>query len=125
MLPFRIASQTAFQWHAAEMHDGIHAFGGADGGVHVGQIELQRLFVWPDVLDLGLISQSQGSGQRGQPPAQLGPQAARRAGDQDRVETRGHLASVRLATARAIRAMASVSTVSEVAVEMRKNGDTP
>jgi len=109
------------QRHAAEMHHGLNALAGFAGGLGIVQVEGQRLFVRGQVRDGRHIGQPQLAGQRRQTAAQLRAKAARGPGDQDRVKA-GHLVSD---TARAMRARASVRTLSAVAVEMRKNGDRP
>ena len=67
--------------------------------------------------------------QRRQPTAQLRPEAAGRSGQQDRIVVRiGHAATWpgwSLTTAAPMRATASESITSDVAVEMRKKGDRP
>jgi len=110
---------------AAEMHDGIAAFDRRHHCRVIGQIKGDGLFIRRKVGDAVAAGQTQLPRQRRKTAAQFGAKAPCGAGDQDGIVTRGHLASERADTARPIRAIASVSTASEVAVEMRKKGDSP
>ena len=111
------------------MDDRIHALRGLEHGRRVGQVADHHLLVRLQVGNLGAVRQPKAAREGREASAQLGAETSGCATDEYRVETGGHMAILSVcsmrATANAMRLIASERISSAVAVEMRKNGESP